>query len=67
MDVTAWSQGLSVEVSVVSHVGSGLPRLVADRVGLADAVHGVGSARFLAVRGADRGSQPDDHPVNRRG
>jgi Transposase DDE domain group 1 len=37
VDVTAWSKGLSVEVGghgVVSHVGSGLLRLVADRVGL---------------------------------
>ena len=37
VNVTAWSKGLSVEVGghgVVSHVGSGLLRLVADRVGL---------------------------------
>ncbi|MBV9160434.1 MAG: IS1380 family transposase [Pseudonocardiales bacterium] len=41
MDITAWSQGLSVEVGghgVVSHVGSGLLRLVADRVGLTSAL-----------------------------
>ncbi len=43
MDVTAWSKGLSVEVGghgVVSRVGSGLPRLVADRVGLTEALSG---------------------------
>jgi DDE family transposase len=41
VDVTAWSRGLSVEVGghgVVSHVGSGLLRLVADRVGLTSAL-----------------------------
>ena len=41
MDVTAWSRGLSVEVGghgVVSHVGSGLLRLAADRVGLTSAL-----------------------------
>lgn len=41
MDVTAWSKGLSVEVGghgVVSHVGSGLLRLAADRVGLTGAL-----------------------------
>jgi len=41
VDVTAWSKGLSVEVGghgVVSHVGSGLLRLAADRVGLASAL-----------------------------
>ncbi|MGH3976228.1 MAG: transposase [Pseudonocardiaceae bacterium] len=41
MDVTAWSKGLSVEVGghgVVSHVGSGLLRLTADRVGLTSAL-----------------------------
>lgn len=41
MDVTAWSKGLSVEVGghgVVSHVGSGLLRLAADRVGLTSAL-----------------------------
>jgi hypothetical protein len=41
VDVTAWSKGLSVEVGghgVVSHVGSGLVRLVADRVGLTSAL-----------------------------
>ena len=41
MDVTAWSTGLSVEVGghgVVSHVGSGLLRLAADRVGLTGAL-----------------------------
>ncbi|MEO7196834.1 MAG: hypothetical protein ABIZ05_18760 [Pseudonocardiaceae bacterium] len=43
MDVTAWSKGLSVDVGghgVVSHVGSGLPRLVADQVGLTGALSG---------------------------
>jgi Transposase DDE domain group 1 len=43
VDVTAWSKGLSVEVGghgVVSHVGSGLLRLVADRVGLTAALSG---------------------------
>ncbi|MGH3902653.1 MAG: IS1380 family transposase [Pseudonocardiaceae bacterium] len=37
MDFTAWSKGLSVTVGghgVVSHVGSGLLRMVCDRVGL---------------------------------
>jgi hypothetical protein len=41
VDVTAWSKGLSVEVGghgVVSHVGSGLLRLAADRVGLTSAL-----------------------------
>ncbi|MGH3922038.1 MAG: transposase, partial [Pseudonocardiaceae bacterium] len=41
VDVTAWSQGLSVEVGghgVVSHVGSGLLQLAADRVGLTGAL-----------------------------
>ncbi|MGB8198750.1 MAG: hypothetical protein WCF33_03475 [Pseudonocardiaceae bacterium] len=41
VDVTAWSKGLSVDVGghgVVSHVGSGLLRLVADRVGLTSAL-----------------------------
>jgi hypothetical protein len=41
VDVTAWSKGLSVEMGghgVVSHVGSGLVRLVADRVGLTSAL-----------------------------
>ncbi|MGH3804786.1 MAG: hypothetical protein ACRDTD_32515 [Pseudonocardiaceae bacterium] len=41
VDVTAWSQGLSVDVGgqgVVSHVGSGLLRLAADRVGLTGAL-----------------------------
>ncbi|MFN2479631.1 MAG: IS1380 family transposase [Pseudonocardiaceae bacterium] len=41
VDVTAWSKHLSVEVGghgVVSHVGSGLLRLVADRVGLTSAL-----------------------------
>jgi Transposase DDE domain group 1 len=44
VDVTAWSKGLSVEVGghgVVSHVGSGLLRLVADRVGLTSALSAV--------------------------
>ncbi|MGH3829197.1 MAG: IS1380 family transposase [Pseudonocardiaceae bacterium] len=44
MDVTAWSKGLSVEVGghgVVSRVGSGLPRLVADRVGLTEELSAV--------------------------
>lgn len=43
MDVTAWSKGLSVEVGghgVVSHVGSGLLRLTADRLGLTGALSG---------------------------
>jgi Transposase DDE domain group 1 len=43
VDVTAWSKGLSVEVGghgVVSHVGSGLLRLAADRVGLTGALSG---------------------------
>ncbi|MGH3845003.1 MAG: transposase, partial [Pseudonocardiaceae bacterium] len=43
MDVTAWSKDLSVEVGghgVVSHVGSGLLRLAADRVGLTRALSG---------------------------
>ena len=41
VDVTAWSKGLSVKVGghgVVSHVGSGLVRLAADRVGLTSAL-----------------------------
>jgi hypothetical protein len=41
VDVTAWSKGLSVEVGghgVVSHVGSGLLRLAADRLGLTSAL-----------------------------
>jgi hypothetical protein len=41
VDVTAWSKGLSVEVGrhgVVSHIGSGLLRLTADRVGLTSAL-----------------------------
>lgn len=41
VDVTAWFKGLSVEVGgrgVVSHVGSALLRLVADRVGLTSAL-----------------------------
>jgi Transposase DDE domain group 1 len=41
VDVTAWSEDLSVEVGgrgVVSHVGSGLLRLAADRVGLTSAL-----------------------------
>jgi hypothetical protein len=41
VDVTAWSRSLSVEVGghgVVSHVGPGLLRLVADRVGLTSAL-----------------------------
>jgi hypothetical protein len=41
VDGTAWSQGLSVDVGghgVVSHVGSGLLRLAADRVGLTGAL-----------------------------
>jgi hypothetical protein len=44
VDVTAWSKGLSVEVGghgVVSHVGSGLLRLVADRVGLTSVLSAV--------------------------
>ncbi len=43
MDVTAWSKDLSVEVGghgVVSHAGSGLLRLAADRVGLTRALSG---------------------------
>jgi hypothetical protein len=41
VDGTAWSKGLSVEVGghgVVSHVGSGLLRLAADRLGLTSAL-----------------------------
>ncbi|MBV8541664.1 MAG: IS1380 family transposase [Pseudonocardiales bacterium] len=57
MDVTAWSKGLSVEVGghgVVSHVGSGLLRLAADRVGLTGAL-----SRALA--------RPGFWPVHDRG
>ncbi|MGH3828724.1 MAG: transposase, partial [Pseudonocardiaceae bacterium] len=57
MDVTAWSKGLSVEVGgrgVVSHVGSGLLRLAADRVGLTGAL-----SRVLA--------RPGFWPVHDRG
>ena len=57
MDSTSWSQGLSVSVGgrgVVSHTGSALTRLLADRVGLTGALS-KSLARPGFVPGHDRG------------
>ena len=57
VDFTAWSEGLSVEVGgrgVVSHVGSGLLRMLADRVGLTGELSKASARRgFVPVH--DRG------------
>lgn len=57
MQSMSWSKGLSVTAAgtgVVSHAGSALPRLVADRVGLTGALSGALARRdFLPVH--DRG------------
>jgi hypothetical protein len=57
VDFTAWSKGLSVEVGghgVVSHVGSGLLRMLADRVGLTGELSKASARRgFVPVH--DRG------------
>lgn len=57
MQITDWSKGLSVEVGgrgVVSHVGTALLRLLADRSGLTQALS-VAVARRGFVPGRDRG------------
>lgn len=57
VDFTVWSKGLSVEVGghgVVSHVGSGLLRMVADRVGLTGELSKALARRDFAPR-HDRG------------
>ena len=56
-DITGWSKGLSVEVGghgVVSHVGSGLLRLLADRVGLTGELSKASVRRNFMLR-HDRG------------